>query len=317
LVSFATYNLYDYGRGVPSRDPPLRQRYDTLTRVITGLDVDVLAVQEVIAETGDLAGQRLRELADAVGMTCVADRPVLDGPARIAVGPAASGFHVGLMWRSGIQPVPGSLRRIGGPGDLWHAMATILLDVGGPTPVRFGSYHADPFRPDRRFTDAFRVAAAFHDGRPAALGADFNSLSADRRTGDDAYYDPDPFPGQSPYPRMIHQVRWSDDPHATPRADRRSTDVLRRAGLHDVAVVIDAPWQPTTGYWSAMDYGPRRIDAIRVTAHVVPALAGYRVVATPAAKAASDHLPAVMEFQPEAITTPDGAEGAPDQITPW
>ncbi|RJQ74235.1 hypothetical protein D5S17_23275 [Pseudonocardiaceae bacterium YIM PH 21723] len=64
------------------------------------------------------------------------------------------------------------------------------------------------------------------------------------------------------------------------------------------------PWQPTVGYWPEGDpFGPRRIDGIRVTEEVLPALRGYEVVDTELARSASDHLPIVTRYDQTAITT--------------
>jgi endonuclease/exonuclease/phosphatase family metal-dependent hydrolase len=45
----------------------------------------------------------------------------------------------------------------------------------------------------------------------------------------------------------------------------------------------------------------RRIDAIRVTAGVAPALRGYHVTDSDLARAASDHLPVAVEYRPADI----------------
>jgi endonuclease/exonuclease/phosphatase family metal-dependent hydrolase len=45
----------------------------------------------------------------------------------------------------------------------------------------------------------------------------------------------------------------------------------------------------------------RRIDAVRVTAQLIPALRGYGVVGSADAVAASDHLPVTVEYLPSAM----------------
>jgi hypothetical protein len=301
-ILFATYNLLDYGKGNPD-DAQVRQREQRLVEVIRKLDVDVLAVQEVLSADPDRAARRLAELADACGLDCrvVRSPSHADNTAagQVALAPAASGFHVGLMWRPGIAPVPDSWRAFGA-GDFWHALATLALDVGGSTPVTFAAYHADPFRPHRRFDEAFRVASLFR-GRPGLVGADWNNIGADRKT-DGSYYDIDPYPGQIWYDELIHQTRWSDDAGAPLEADRRPTELLRRSGLIDAAAILNADWEPTTGYWPGGNrFGPRRTDAIRVTRHLLPALKAHWVARTETALATSDHLPTVVEFEPARI----------------
>jgi hypothetical protein len=290
-VLFGTYNLLDYGNGAPDN-----AREQRLAEVIGKLDVDVLAVQEVLNADPDQAARRLTELADACGLSCQIGGGVGE---QVALAPAASGFHVGLLWRPGIEPVPGSWRAFGA-GDFWHALATLALDVGGPTPVTFAAYHADPFRPHRRFDEAFRVATLLR-GQPGLIGGDWNNIGADRKA-DGSYYDVDPYRGQPWYDELIHQIRWSDDSDDPPEADRRATELLRRSGLIDAAAMLEAEWAPTTGYWPGGNrFGPRRTDAIRVTRHLLPALKAYRVARTETALATSDHLPALVEFEPSQI----------------
>jgi hypothetical protein len=233
-------------------------------------------------------------------MHCAVPAAASGSAGSTAVAATPSGFNVGLLWRSGIRPVPGSRRAYGRPGDLWHGLVMVTLDVGAPVPVRFASYHADPFRPDRRFSDAIRVARTVRGQLPVVIGADWNNVSADRRPGGE-HYDADPFHGSGFYPELMHQIAWSDDADAPPRVDRRSTEVLRRCGLHDAAAILNAPWQPTTGHWPGGRFPNRRIDAIRVNEWVLPALREHRVVDTDLTRAASDHLPVVVTLDPAAV----------------
>jgi endonuclease/exonuclease/phosphatase family metal-dependent hydrolase len=315
VFSFATYNLLDYGKH--RRKPETAAREAALVEVIRNLDVDVLAVQEVIGDGPDAAANRLRELAEAVGMNCVVADNGYDY-SEVAVAAAPTGYNVALLWRRGITPVPGTWRPYHLPGDLWHALATVHLDLGGTT-VKFASYHADPFRPDRRFVDAIRVTTAFRDGVPALLGGDFNNIGADPQP-DGTFYDPDPFndpnllPDLASLPALLYQCVWDDDPAARPLADRRASAVLYRAGLHDAAAVLQArPWQQTTGHWTKIDpYPPRRIDAVRVTDSVRAALLSHQVINSlppgpdgqPAVDphTASDHLPVKVTFDTAAIS---------------
>ena len=66
-----------------------------------------------------------------------------------------------------------------------------------------------------------------------------------------------------------------------------------------------APWQPTAGHHPDDVYGAngvrRRIDAVRVTAPLVPAMRAHQVHDTAQARAASDHLPVTVEYQPAAV----------------
>ena len=170
-VLFSTYNLFDLSS-------PEGPHYEAVIEVIRSLDTDVLAVQEVLAPEPDTAAERLRRLAAGTGMHC--DVPCGGTPAA-ALALGGHGYHVGLLWRDGIEPVPDSLRCLGGR-DFWHALAQVTLDVGG-TLVRHASFHAAPFGRDLRVAQNERLVAAITrpPGRPPALvGADWNTECADR-----------------------------------------------------------------------------------------------------------------------------------------
>src|SRR5580704_5065496 len=183
FVRFTTYNLLNLFASDTAED---RQHYETITGVIRALDADVLAVQEILAPDAATAAGRLRGLAEDAGMRC--EVPGSPGPAgppgsgsEAAVAFGGHGYHVGLMWREGIEPVPGSLRRYGGR-DFWHGLALVTLDVGG-TRIRHGSFHATPFSPGLRADQNERLVAAVTRpaGEPPMLvGADWNTESADR-----------------------------------------------------------------------------------------------------------------------------------------
>ena len=221
------------------------------------------------------------------------------------------GYHVGLMWRDGIEPVPGSLRRYGGR-DFWHGLALVTLDVGG-TRIRHGSFHATPFSPGMRADQNERLVAAVTRpvGEPPVLvGADWNTECADRiLTGQtwDLYEPADPYAGAEWFSDLVYQCQWDYDERGRRRhrADRRPGDVLWAGGLHDVAAVTGAGWQPTTGHHPADVYGAhgirRRIDAVRVTGPLVPAVRAHHVHDTAQTRAASDHLPVTAEYLPAAI----------------
>jgi len=314
FVKFTTYNLLNLFAADTAED---RQHYETITEVIRGLDADVLAVQEILAPDAATAAERFRRLADDAGMRC--EVPGSPGPAgppgsgsgsEAAVAFGGNGYHVGLMWREGIEPVPGSLRCYGGR-DFWHGLALVTLDVGG-TRIRHGSFHATPFSPGLRADQNVRLVAAVTRpaGEPPVLvGADWNSESADRIPDGQAWkpYEPaDPYAGVEWFTDLIYQCQWDYDERGRRRhwADRRPGDVLWAGGLHDAAAVTGADWQPTTGHHPADVYGAhgvrRRIDAVRVTGPLVPALRAHRVHDTKLTRAASDHLPVTVEYLPAA-----------------
>src|ERR1700749_769099 len=126
-VRFTTYNLLNL---FAADTAEARQHYEAIVAVIRALDTDVLAVQEILAPDAAASAERLRGLADDAGMRCeVPGSPGSPGSdAAVAFG--GHGYHVGLMWRDGIEPVPGSLRCYGGRGFLpWPALGT--PGVGG------------------------------------------------------------------------------------------------------------------------------------------------------------------------------------------
>ncbi|MEU3572975.1 endonuclease/exonuclease/phosphatase family protein [Kitasatospora sp. NPDC036755] len=302
MLRFATYNLFNLG-SVKSRQE--QDRYDLLVQVIRDLDPDVLAVQEIIGRTPEAAATVLRRLADDTSLDCRVVRPRDDSAPTLALASSTHDFHTAVLWRPGTEPVRGGWRGYDGGVDFWHSMATVVLDVGGPEPVKFASYHGDPFRGDFRFNEARRVHSAFRSGVLGAIGSDSNSISADRRPGG-AYYDHDPYTEQD-HEWLEYQVLWREDPEDPPVADRRAGEVLHRGGLLDAAAVLDAPWQPSAGHWSDEDgdpdiWGERRIDHARVTRRLAPALRTHRIVRTEQSLAASDHCPVVAELDLRALT---------------
>jgi hypothetical protein len=147
---------------------------------------------------------------------------------------------------------------------------------------------------------------------PTLAGADWNGECADRvhdpATGTWPLYEPrDPYDGVDWFEGMVHQCEWDYDERGLRRhrADRSAGEVLWAGGLHDAAAVLRAPWQPTAGHHPDDEYGrhgvSRRIDAIRVTAAVLPALRAHWVTGTDLARRASDHLPVTVEYLPAAI----------------
>ena len=301
-VLFTSYNLLDLFGGEPGH-------YEAIVAAIRSLGTDVLAVQEILAPDPDTAARRLRLLADDTGLRCEVPVPGSAGLAALAFG--GHGYHVGLLWRDGIEPVPGSLRCYGGR-DFWHGLALVTLDVGG-TLIRHGAFHATPFSRGLRADQNERLVAAITrpGGEPPALvGADWNSECADRIPAGPAWelYEPaDPYAGVEWFADLIYQCEWDYDERGRRRhwADRRPGDVLWAGGLHDVAALTRAEWRATTGHHPADVYGAhgvrRRIDAVRVTGPMAGAMRTHHVVDSEQTRAASDHLPVTVEYRPAEI----------------
>jgi endonuclease/exonuclease/phosphatase family metal-dependent hydrolase len=300
-VRFSTYNVLDLYAADSAQD---LRHYELVAAVIRSLDADVLAVQEILAPDAETAARRLRQLAGDVGLRCEVPGP---GGPEAAVAFGGHGYHVGLMWRDGIEPVPGSLRCYGGR-DFWHGLALVTLDVGG-TLIRHGAFHASPFCRRLRADQNERLVAAITRPRgepPVLVGADWNTESADRVPAGTRYEPADPYAGVEWFADLIYQCQWDYDEQGRRRhwADREPGDVLWAGGLHDAAAAIGATWQPTAGHHPDDVYGARgvrrRIDAVRVTGALVPALRAHQVIDTAQTRGASDHLPVVVEYAPAA-----------------
>jgi endonuclease/exonuclease/phosphatase family metal-dependent hydrolase len=316
-VLFTTYNTLDLFHDTSAAG---KEHYEQVVEVIRDLGTDVLAVQEIRGADAPLVHERLRQLADDVGMRCLVPAAgVPAGTRQPAVAMGSRSFHCGLMWRGEIEPVAGSLRTQG-RGQFWHSVATVTLEVGGRQ-VRHAAFHATPFGRLLRADQNERLVAALtgqRGGLPLLVGADWNTESADRvydeAAGRWTLYEPrDPFAGIGWLDHMIYQCEWDYDERGERRhwADRRPGDVLFAGGLHDAAAVLRAPWQPTVGHHPGDRYGTagisRRIDAIRVTRHVTAALRAYHVTDTELARQASDHLPVTVEYAPAAVAQADPA----------
>lgn len=326
-VLFASYNMLDLFESRESAGP---DHYKLVTEVIGELDADVLAVQEIRAASPASARARLRRLAADVGMQCVVadsggragragrtDRANPTGRAnranragRTALAAGSRGYHCGLMWRVGSEVVPGSFRE-SGAGKLWHSAGWATFRFGGRL-VRHGVFHATPFGRELRVQENQVLLAMLGAGEdadlPLLIGADWNCESADlvrdKPDGPTRLYEPrDPFAGVTWADDMVHQCAFDYDENGARRhwVDRSAGEVLVAGGLTDAAAALRAPWQPTVGYFPGDGYGDRgivrRIDAIRLTPHVLPALRGYRVTDTALARRASDHLPVSVEYQ--------------------
>ena len=305
-VRFSSYNMLDL---FADDSAGAREHYEMVVAVIRSLDADVLAVQEILAPDGPAAARRLAQLAGDTGLHSEVPGAGGRGEAALAVG--GHGYHVGLLWRDGIEPVPGSLRCRGGGQDFWHGLALVTLDVGGAT-IRHGAFHATPFSRGLRADQNERLVAAVTRpaGEPALVGADWNTESADRvlSAGTWQLYEPaDPYAGAPWFADLIYQCEWKYDEGGRRRhwADRGPGDVLFAGGLYDVAALTGAQWQPTTGHHPDDVYGQhgirRRIDGIRVTEPLIEAMQAHWVLDTPQTRAASDHLPVTVEYLPAAV----------------
>jgi hypothetical protein len=304
-VLFATYNTLDL---LESRRAGGREHYRRVVGVIRGLDPDVLAVQEI---RGARPQQTLRSLAADTGLSCEVQDA--DGAgSQVALATGSRGYHCGLLWRPDLQAVPGSFGQ-SGAGRLWHCAGWVTLRACGRL-VRHASFHATPFGRQRRTRQnqllVSMLTGSADGGLPLLIGADWNGESADLvpdpRTGQAVLYEPgDPFAAVGWQDDMAHQCGRDDGPAGRHWVDRSAGEALVRGGLTDAAAALRAPWQATCGHYPGEGYGARgvrrRIDGIRVTRQVVPALLSHSVTDTDATRRASDHLPVSVEYRPSLI----------------
>lgn len=307
-VLFTTYNTLNLFQD----DTPLqRDHYQLVVDAVRALDTDVLAVQEIRAPDEQTAQQRLGQLAGDVGLSYLVPRP--DGAQQPALAMGPHGYHCGLLWREGIDPVPCSLR-CHGSGYFWHSMVSVALDIGG-TQVRHAAHHAAPFGRRMR-ADQNELLVGLVTRPPGVLptlvGADWNTTCADRvrdqATGEWVLYEPaDPFAAAEWADGMIFHCRWDYDEHGRRRhqADLEAGDVLWSGGLYDAAAALGAQWQPTFGHDPGDPGGPGRmrcrIDGIRVTEPVLGALRAHHVEDGNLTRRASDHLPVTVEYVPAVV----------------
>ncbi|UKD50790.1 hypothetical protein L3Q65_00405 (plasmid) [Amycolatopsis sp. FU40] len=291
LMSVNTLNLYG------SKTPADQKRFRGLEALIRARNPDVVAVQEIISTgeaeaaaagrgfpilataqdkaPGAIAG--LRRLAEATGRNwSVAGKPA------VAVGGII--HHTGLLWREGIEPVPGMLHPLMREGaGMWHCAIAAVLDVGGPK-VRVGSVQLSPFDQAWAARDVNQLLRVFNrDDIPGFLGGDFNGLGAQQIIVGDGYewYDRDPYVygGKFGVPEHPdHAYQFGDDG----RVDRQAAARLehpRIGRMQDCALLTGTEWIPTTGFHSKDNHPDRRVDRWYATHHVAgDAVTGFRVV---------------------------------------
>jgi hypothetical protein len=309
-VRFATFNAHNL---FENRNLAAQQHYRMVLELIRGLNPDVLAIQELRGRA-QLARNYLRVLAHDSGMKCEIPGDGRGKPVT-ALALGSHGFHSGLLWRAGTDVLPGSFGE-SELGHFWHSAGWATFRFGSRL-VRHASFHATPFDRELRTHENAELLSLLKQGPggdlPLLIGADWNAESADlvldEESGRQVLYEPgDPFAGAQWQEDMEHQCCVADEPDGTQRhwVDRSAGEVLLAGGLHDAAAVLRAPWQATTGHFPGDGYGMigirRRIDAIRVTADVAPALRGYRVIDNARAQQVSDHLPVMVRYVPADIS---------------
>ncbi|WP_428963048.1 endonuclease/exonuclease/phosphatase family protein [Micromonospora fluostatini] len=314
-LRFATYNLLDLSLAPESAQEGERQRQ--VIQTIRAIKPDVIAVQELKCPPGR-AGRLVAEVGERTGLTATVQESAGRAVHAVAVGDHT--LHVALLWRPGLTPLPETFRTYspavhhhgGWRGVGYGSLVRLGFAVAGRA-MTFASYHAPAFGRHRRLDQAeTTLAAVTASAGPVLVGSDFNAVGAARVNGD--FYDPDPYTGHLWWPDLVHQCHEPTHPGTNHRADRRPAAVWEAGGLYDVAAHTRRPWQATTGHWPSCPYSvrgiARRIDMVHATAPVLRAVSGVAVVDTPVSRAASDHLPVVVDLDPAALPAPTAVGGS-------
>lgn len=321
MVRFVTANTQDYERflageteGIRSRDTE-EWRYRLTERLIRAVSPTVIALQELPGHSQERANAAIAQLAEATGMNCMVRKSRGPGdPGQYAVTPGnTANLGFGLMWADGVEPLQDSWLAV--RKGFWHAVGAVTLDVGGKHPIQYAVGHAPPTAgAERRAAEAALTTKVLlrPDGSPFTMfGIDQNSM------GEDRVYD-----------KMPHLPHFTDEEIASRFVnDRSSAAAFTRGGLidavhwlevgryvaagqtHDEAGVLltDKRAIPTTGHYidpqyGMANYGARRIDVIRVSESMLPALIDYEVFDDVLGAAeASDHIWTAVTHDPRLL----------------
>ncbi|WP_204038083.1 endonuclease/exonuclease/phosphatase family protein [Micromonospora qiuiae] len=269
-----SWNLLAYGKS----STPTRRGQHELLRF---LRPDVVCLQEIYAADADAAqlDRLVGAIADALGM------------AAFAVPAKHSDCHLAILWR----PEYDMLSQRAYDLLMWHGLGVVRLDVGADAPLTVAVTHLGPWNPGKQLDDAFTLTGQLPLSEAVVLGADWNSFGADPD------YDHEPDWSKLPPQWIERHVRWNDDPAAPRKADRRPAQLMQRSGFHDAAPTLRVPWKATGGHRG----GWRRREDIFWTTRP-QALRSYHVIDTPAARKLSDHLPIVIDLDPQLDTPKRG-----------
>jgi exodeoxyribonuclease-3 len=263
-----SYNLLDGGV-----DEAGDRRWRAQLDVLDALSLDVLAVQEATHwDRDDFA--RLHATADALRM-----QPLF-APSR------SHGCHIVVFHR---WPRVRSERwnPDAGCGSFHHTLARARLRVEGfAHPVVLLATHLDPFSGGDRLAEAGWMTEYAAPGRYTILAGDLNTIGA-----------ADPEPDWSRVADHLHSRHRLVLPDGSlGPTDRRAMRLLTAAGFIDPPERLGLVFARTAGYHRTGEPLGRRSDFVLVSAELAPALVGHRVVDTETTRAASDHLPVVVDL---------------------
>jgi exodeoxyribonuclease-3 len=241
-------------------------RLGAIARVIAEQAPDVLALQE-LRDFDRAGGRRMRELADAVGMTA-------------QLAPSAFGQPVAVLLRS-----PGrAVARTAVRWRLHHAAAAVVVPTDrGPLTVV--STHLNPFSPYRRMREARWLAARYAaPRRPVLLAGDLNAL--------------DPWTDHTDKLARLPGLYRRRHVHDDGTADTRTLAAFDAAGLVDLwRVAGSGPGltAPTTR-GGGREFSGMRLDYVLGSPPAAALARACRVVTGGDTEHASDHYPVVAEL---------------------
>jgi exodeoxyribonuclease-3 len=243
-----------------------RNRLPAIAALVNRELPDILALQELRDfDSGD--DRRMREVADAVGMTAHLAGSVFGQPVAVLVRPP--------LRLTGTKAVRFRLHHAA-------AVAHVPTDLGQMTVV---STHLNPFSPYRRMREARWMAARYASRkRPVLLAGDLNGLAPDAdHTAALALLDPR-------YRRRHLATDGGTDTRAVEALlDAGFTDLWSKAGDGDGATA------PTTA-GGGEEFAGMRLDYVLASAPVAARARGARVVRGREAEYASDHYPVTVDL---------------------
>jgi endonuclease/exonuclease/phosphatase family metal-dependent hydrolase len=305
-ISVISWNVAEYIRPGKAAD-----RAPHVEQALRDERPAIALLQEIYAPNRDEAVERVRSLADKVGLDC----ELPDGTVAMAYG--SKDMHAAILWDTDqdVAPKPDTFRFYG-LGELWHAMVlgTVTIDT---VPLTVASYHAPSLGQGKRLDEAERIMFTATSGFTAKAKlycGDFNGIS-NARTPTGEYYDDDPYEGLQPAPEQVFQLEWTEAPDGSivdPHVTRRVAEILSFGGLlHDVAPSLSEEWKATIGHWHPDGpHGLRRVDQAWATLPVLRAIRSCTPIETDATTTGSDHLPVKTVVDVEALRRNLAAQAA-------